>query len=1104
LKPGLQWWLSAQVRFSILGPIEVHADDGPLPLGGRRQRSVLAALLLAPNAVVSRDELIAAAWDERPPSSVQQSLDSYVSRLRRVVGSERVERHSPGYLIRIADGELDLQRFEALVAQARDADPGTAAELLREALELWRGPALADLRYEPFAQEAARRLEEQRLEALEIRIDSDLAAGRDGELVPELEALVAAHPLRERFAGQLMLALYRAGRQADALAVFQAARRELVEGLGLEPGAELRGLQEEILRQDPRIGGKAHRTPAARSAHRRRIALGAVVASLAAAVVVAIALPSGSSRHTAPDTTDRLVAISPSSKRIGLAVALPDSADNLASGAGSLWLSHAGTNTVSRVDPVSGRTVDRIPIGGEPGQIVSADGAIWVASTLGGTVSRIDPSTDTVTQTIRLGGANPTALAYGDGLLWIGDPTAQTLLAVDVRTGTLRRSLSLGVRPAAVAVADHAVWIAAQQGSIVEKRDPLTGRRLASVAVGQGPSALVTSAHTLWSANTLDGTVSRIDPQRARVTRTIAVGSVPSAMVMSDGRLWVANASSSTLVGVDPDGGRVSATIRVGGQPSSLARADGRLWVGTGAASTAHRGGTLRLVTSQPWRSVDPAFYNQVWPTQLMGLAYDTLVTFNRVDGPRGLHLVPDLAVALPATSRGGTTFTFRLRPGIRYSDGRPVRAGDFRRAIERLFRVGSPGVNRFAGIVGTKGCRVAAPCDLARGIATDDRAGIVSFHLEAPQPDFPYELAAQTFAAPIPPGTPGRDMGATAIPGTGPYRIVHSDLQGTRLVRNPRFREWSRAAQPDGLPDAIVWRFAPSHEAVVMDVAEGRADWTFDGIPPAQLQTLVTRNASQLHINPGLIFEFIPLNTHRAPFDDVRVRRALNYAIDRRKIARMYGGPTVATPSCQPLAPRIPGYRRYCPYTRDARPSGAWSGPDLARARALVAASGRRGARVDVWGTTNEIAIPTVLPAYIAHVLRSIGFRVRLHIVPYEDITPAMRRRIQLSVDGDWAPDYPAASSYLPEFFGCHGGTSNGYVCDRALDQQMRAATVAQLAHPRRAAALWTAVDHKLVDEAMWVPTVALNAVELVSKRLAGYQFNPVTGFLADQAWLR
>jgi ABC-type oligopeptide transport system substrate-binding subunit len=169
-----------------------------------------------------------------------------------------------------------------------------------------------------------------------------------------------------------------------------------------------------------------------------------------------------------------------------------------------------------------------------------------------------------------------------------------------------------------------------------------------------------------------------------------------------------------------------------------------------------------------------------------------------------------------------------------------------------------------------------------------------------------------------------------------------------------------------------------------------------------------------------------------------------------------------------------------------------------------LVKASGRRGAVVDIWGTTNEIAIPTGLPAYIARVLRSIGLRTRLHLVPIEHITPRMRRGIQVSVDGDWEAEYPAASSYLPEFFGCHGGTSNGYVCNRKLERMMRVATTAQLTDPDRVAALWTAVDHRLVDQALWVPTVAINAVELVSKRLAGYRYNPVTGFLADQAWLR
>jgi peptide/nickel transport system substrate-binding protein len=1091
------------VRFSILGPIEVHSDDGPLALGGPRQRSVLAALLLRPNAVVSRDELIAAAWDESPPTSAQQSLDSYVSRLRRVVGPDRLERRAPGYVIRIAEGELDRDRFEALVALARNAEPATAAELLREALDLWRGPALADLRYEPFAQDAARRLEEEGLQALELRIDADLAAGRGAELVAELEALVAAHPLRERFAGQLMLALYRAGRQADALAVFQHARTGLVEALGLEPGAELRALQEQILRHEPSLAHTIPTGAGARERRRHRTPVGVAVGALVAVIAGVIALPFGGAAGGVPATADRLVALSPGSKRIALTTALPDAPAELISAAGSLWVSHPGANVVARVDPNSGRIVDRIPVGGEPSRLVGADGAIWVASTLGATLSRIDPSTDTVTQTVRLAGANPAVLAGGGGELWVGDPTGQRLLAVDPRTGDVRRSFPLDLRPSAVAVDQGAVWVAAQQGSTVEKRDPRTGRILAHVAVGEGPSALLVTTDAVWSANALGGTVSRIDRRTARVTRTIAVGSAPSAMTLSAGRLWIADADSSAVVSVDPRRGRIVARVRVGGQPTALGQAGGRLWVGTRAEPAAHRGGTLRIVTTTRWRSVDPAFYNTAGTAQLMGLAYDTLVTFNHVDGPAGLELVPDLAVALPTMSRDGRTFSFRLRPGIRYADGRLLRAGDFRRAIERLFAVGSPGADRFAQIVGASACRADARCDLRRGIATDDRADSLTFHLRSPQPDFPYELT-RTFAAPVPAGTPSRDVGATAIPGTGPYRIVRSDGRGTWFARNPRFREWSQAAQPAGLPDAIVWRFAPSHGAVAGAIAQGTADWTDDGVPAAQLHALETRSPSQLHVNPALLVDFLPLNTHRAPFDDVRVRRALNYAIDRRAIARLYGGPTIAAPTCQPLVPRLPGYRRYCPYTREPRHSGAYSAPDVARARALVAASGRRGALVDVWGTTNEIAVPSALPAYVARVLRSIGLRTQLHVVPYEDISPTARRHIQISVDGDWAADYPGASSYLPEFFGCHGGTSNGYVCDRRLEALMHAASTAQLTSPARAAALWTAADHRLVDQALWVPTVTLEAVELVSKRLAGYQFNPVMGFLADQAWLR
>ena len=246
------------------------------------------------------------------------------------------------------------------------------------------------------------------------------------------------------------------------------------------------------------------------------------------------------------------------------------------------------------------------------------------------------------------------------------------------------------------------------------------------------------------------------------------------------------------------------------------------------------------------------------------------------------------------------------------------------------------------------------------------------------------------------------------------------------------------------------------------------------------------------MHTNPSQIFDFVPLNTHARPFDDVRVRRALNYAIDRERIARMYGD-GVAVPLCQVLLPGVPGHRAHCPYARD-----------LAKARALVAASGTRGMRVDVWGTTDQVGVPHQLPAYFASVLRSLGYRVRLRLVPSARITSALRRRIQLSVDGDWLADYPAPSAYVPQFFGCHGGLSNGYVCDRQLERAMARATELQLSDPRRADAAWAAVDRRITDRALWVPTVNVYAAELVSTRLRNYQYHPVWGFIASQAWVR
>jgi DNA-binding SARP family transcriptional activator len=241
------------MQFRLLGPLEVVDGDRSLALGGRKQRSLLAVLLLHANDVLSTELLVDEVWGGSPPATVAKSVQVYVSRLRKELGDGRLLTRSPGYLLRVDPSELDLARFQALVAEAAAAGPAAAAAKLREALGLWRGPPLADLAYEPFAQSHVARLEDLRFTALEQRIEADLASGEHARLTGELEALVAQHPLRERLHGQLMLALYRSGRQAEALAAYQAARATLVDELGIEPGRELRDLHEAILRQDERL-----------------------------------------------------------------------------------------------------------------------------------------------------------------------------------------------------------------------------------------------------------------------------------------------------------------------------------------------------------------------------------------------------------------------------------------------------------------------------------------------------------------------------------------------------------------------------------------------------------------------------------------------------------------------------------------------------------------------------------------------------------------------------------------------------------------------------------------------------------------------------------
>src|SRR6266516_4776755 len=265
--------------FRILGPLEVSTQGERLDLGGQKQRALLAVLLLEANRVVSQDRLIEALWEDNPPETALKALQVYVSQLRKALGKERLVTKAPGYMLRVEQGEFDLERFLTLQEEGR----------LQEALELWRGPPLSDFRYQRFAQAEIARLEEFRLACLEERIEHDLARGHHAELVGELEAIIDEHPLRERLRIQLMLALYRSGRQADALEAYQDARRALTEELGIAPGRPLRELHQAILRQDAGLDFAAAAEPVAETPRSTFVGREAELAELVAGLDDAVA-----------------------------------------------------------------------------------------------------------------------------------------------------------------------------------------------------------------------------------------------------------------------------------------------------------------------------------------------------------------------------------------------------------------------------------------------------------------------------------------------------------------------------------------------------------------------------------------------------------------------------------------------------------------------------------------------------------------------------------------------------------------------------------------------------------------------------------------------
>jgi YVTN family beta-propeller protein len=1134
------------MEFRLLGPLEIWEDGRPLSLGGTKQRALLAILLLRANEVVSRDVLIDELWGERPPPSAAHSLEAYVSRLRKTLHADRTGEpilvtRPPGYMLRVGFEELDLHRFERLLEEGRRAlathAPERALQKLSDALSLWRGSPVGDLAFEPFAQVEVERLEELRLAALEERFEAELALGRNDALVPELQALVAQHPLRERLRGQLMLALYRSGRQAEALQVYREARGYFVEELGLEPGPSLKTIEQAILRQEEVLAAPERDAggvgvvvspspapprppqtvpiPRAVTQTRRRLpVMGGVAAAAALAITAAVAIPlavHGSGDRLTRIEENALGSVSTPGGGVDASVSLRVAPTRIASGLGSLWVTEFDDHSVVRVDPRARAVLQTIPVGSGPSGVAAGAGAVWVANSLDGTVSRIDAATNRVVQLIRVGG-RPSEVAFGNGSVWVASSGTHTIAQLSATSGRLRRSIELLGDPSGLAVGAGALWATSADARTVSRVDLGTGSVSDTISVGGGPTGVAVSAGAVWVANSLDGTVARIDPARDSVVATIPVGDGPNAIAPAAGKVWVGNEFGGSLSRLDPRKGIVDRTIGIGGRPAALTTVAGTLWFAVRASAASHRGGSLVLLNpARAFDSLDPAFSQNQQPVALLGMTNDGLVSFKHVGGSDGVQVVPDLAVSLPTPAGRGTGYRFRLRSGIRYSTGRPVRPQDVRYAFERLFNVKSPATSLYGAILGADVCaRRPASCDLSQGIVADARANTVTFHLVRPDPDFLYKLALPA-AYLLPVGTPSRRLDTQTIPATGPYRISrYRRGQELKLVRNPRFHEWSNAAQPDGYPDEIIWKLGIGADPAVSAIQRGKADWMLDygALPAKRRRELEVRYASQLHVNPAPVTDNVILNVRVPPFEDVRVRRALNYAIDRKAIAKLYGGPEAARATCQILPPQIPGFRRYCPYTLHPTRTGVWRAPDLTAARRLVSASGTSGMKIAVLDTAQPRIFFDEGRAVVA-ALRRLGYEASLRIVPdaaFFRIASDPGNRAQV-ISGGWNAGYPAASEFIARHLSCRGlrsGQNAGRFCDPTVDRQIARAQSLQLVSPQQAERLWANIDRELVDRAVTVPLVTPNDTDFVSKRVGNYRFHPLWGLLIDQLWVR
>jgi YVTN family beta-propeller protein len=761
----------------------------------------------------------------------------------------------------------------------------------------------------------------------DVRVRNWIPAGKDDDFTITIARLVKALDTDlewEREHSRLtMRALEweRSGRDRSFLlrgADLKAAERWLADGAEKDPGPT--ALETEYL-------------AAARARVRRGrllVAAGSVVVIAVIAVLTALLAAPGAGVHVGPNSvaainarTDSVVASIPVGSRPGA----------IAFGSGSLWVANLDDQTVSRVDPKTLSTARSLSVSGPPTGLAASAKAIWVAqsnpqaSTV--SVNSIDPQFNAIGPSMRLGNVvpgGPGTVAAQRNTVWVA-PSSGLLTGLDA-DGRVAARIDPNAGPAAIALGDGAVWLTDSDANNVTRVDQ--NGRLAPIAVGNGPRGIAVGAGGVWVADSLDDTLVRINPGTNSVTARIRVGRAPLGVAVGAGSVWVANSGDGTVSRIDPRNNKVRATLAVGGSPQQITVAEGRAWVTVDAQTIrpptfASERGTLRIASQIDVDHMDPALAYQPLSSQVLYAVCANLLNYPERPGAAGSRLIPEVARSLPARSADGGTYTFTIRSGFRFSppSNQPVTAQTFKDTIERTLnpRMRSPVAHYLADVVGA-GPYMAGKAAHISGVVAN--GSTLTIHLLHPEPDFLSRIALQGFCA-VPSNTPVDPKGVRVIPSAGPYYVSsYTPGQGVVLTRNPNYH----GPRPRRF-DRIQLAVGVSFSRAVAEVKAGTADYTTLFAPGTggSLLPLISQlanrygpgskaakaGAQQYFVDPfPLGLDYFVLNTHRPLFANPRMRQAVNYAIDRRALARLGDGaqPVPERPTDHYLPPAVPGFR--------------------------------------------------------------------------------------------------------------------------------------------------------------------------------------------------